>query len=149
MKKYEKLYGGPESVADWLEILSTFPSDWPVTVKTPAGGGIGIEHREYNGRPFVAIFGKNGGRFGENPLTEEEYQKKSKQFLEDLSHGYQYTSVHGDHRTYLPDGPFDNSQATCYGAHYDRRIIERMVKEGLIKADSVDIERVAYFDRDR
>jgi hypothetical protein len=146
MKKYEKLYEGPETVADWLEILSTFPPDWPVTVKTPAGGGIGIEHREYNGKPFVAIFGKNGGRFGETPLTEEEYQKQSAAFLSDLKSGQRYTSIHGDHRTYYPDM---GSQATCYGQHYDRRIIERMVKENRIRSDSVDIERVTYFDRDR
>ncbi len=37
-------------------------------------------------------------------------------------------------------------QATCYGTHYDRRVIERMVAEGLIPEDSVHIERVARFE---
>src|SRR5581483_9239540 len=101
-KKYESMWDGPETVADFMEMLSAFPPDWPVSVATPAGGGIGIEHRERQGQPFVAIFGKNGGRFGD--------------------------------------------KATCYGTHYDRRIIERMVCEGLIKAETVDIERVAKFD---
>lgn len=144
MSKFESLWEGPETVGDWIEVLSSFPHDWPVSVATPAGGGIGIEHRERMGKPFIAIFGKNGGRFGENPLTEEEYKKQSEQFLMDLKIGHLYTSVHGDHRTYSPRM---GDQATCYGRHYDRRVIERMVAEGLIAASSVDLERVAYLDR--
>ena len=142
-KKYESLWDGPETVGDFIEMLSSFPPDWPVSVSTGAGGGIGIEHRERQGQPFVAIFGKNGGRFGENPLTEDEYRKQSERFLSDLKVGRQYTSVHGDHRTYSPSL---GSQATCYGTHYDRRIIERMVREGLIDAASVHLERVAGLD---
>jgi len=129
-----------KTVKDFIDALSKFPLDWPVSVKTPAGGGISIEHREIGGKPVVGIFGSNGGRFGENPLTEEEYREKSEQFLRDLKNGRRYTSIHGDHRTYSPDL---GRQATYYGEHYDRRIIERMVREGLIAADSVDLERVA------
>jgi hypothetical protein len=133
------IWEGPETVGDFIEALSKFPKDWPVKVSTQAGGGIGVEHRDIKGKPHVGIFGKNGGRFGENPLTEDEYQKKSAQFIGDLRGGMRYTSIHGDHRTY---SPAMGDQATCYGTHYDRRVIERMVKEGLIAADSVDIDRV-------
>jgi len=142
--KYESLCDGPETVGDFIEVLSQFPTQWRVKVITPAGGGIAVEHREVSGEPVVGIYGKNGGKFGENPLTEEEYQEKSKRFLSDLANGNRYTSIHGDHRTYSPSL---GSQATCYGQHYDRRIIERMVKEGLIPADSVDIDRVAALER--
>ena len=62
----------------------------------------------------------------------------------DLKIGHFYTSVHGDHRTYSPGM---GAYATCYGRHYARRVIERMVAEGLIAASSVDLERVAYLDR--
>lgn len=142
MKKYEGLWNGPKTVGDFIELLSTFPADWPVLVSTQAGGGIAVEHRDSknDGKPFVGIFGKNGGRFGEDPLTEEKYQEESDRFISDLEHGKLYTSIHGDHRTYSPRL---GSQATCYGSHYDRRIIERMVREGKIPATSVDIERVA------
>jgi len=34
------------------------------------------------------------------------------------------------------------SNDTCYGQHFDRRVVERMVAEGLIPADRVDIDRV-------
>lgn len=139
VKKYEGLWDGPKTVRDFVELLSSFPDDWPVYVSTQAGGGIGIEHREFKGKPTVAIFGKNGGRLGENPMTEEEYRKKSQEFMASLKSGKRYTSIHGDHRLYSPEF---GSQATCYGAHYDRRIIERMAKEGLIPKDSVDIGRV-------
>ena len=142
-KKYESLWDGPKTVADFIDLLSEFPPEWPVKVSTSAGGGIGVEHRESEGKPLVAIFGKNSGRFGENPLTEEEYQKQSRQFLTDLKIGKAYTSIHGDHRTYSPSF---GSQATCYGQHYDRRIIERMVKEGLIAENSVDVARVKHLD---
>lgn len=145
-KKYVSIWEGPTTVGEFIEALSAFPKDWRVVVKTSAGGGIGIEHREMSGEPVVGIFGKNGARFGENPLTEEEYAAKSTQFLRDLRSGYAYTSIHGDHRTYSPSM---GSQATCYGQHYDRRIIERMVREELIAAESVDLERVAYLDRSR
>jgi len=132
------------TVRDYINRLSAFPDDWPVTVSTQAGGGIAIEHREVNGKPIVAIFGANGGRFGEAPLTEEEYQRQSQDFLLDLQCGSRYTSIHGDHRTYSPTF---GDQATCYGRHYDRRIIERMVAESLIDPASVDLDRVAYLSR--
>ncbi len=143
-KKYDSLWDGPKTVGDFIEVLSTFPPEWPVQVSTLAGGGIGVEHRESKGLPFVGIFGKNGGRFGENPLTEEEYQKQSQRFLTDLKVGLAYTSIHGDHRTYSPSL---GSQATCYGTHFDKRVIERMVAERLIPAASVDLERVALCER--
>jgi hypothetical protein len=146
LKKYASIWEGPTTVGEFIEALSAFPKDWRVVVKTPAGGGIGIEHREISGEPVVGIFGKNGGRFGENPLTEEEYRTKAAEFLNDLRAGRAYTSIHGDHRFYSPSL---GSQATCYGTHYDRRIVERMVKEGLIRAESVDLERVASLDRRR
>lgn len=142
--KYDSLWEGPKTVCDFIELLSTFPKEWPVRVSTSAGGGIGIEHRDIKGSPIVAIFGKNGGRFGENPLTEEEYKEKSERFLSDIKLGNLYTSIHGDHRTYSPRM---GDQATCYGNHYDRRIIERMVREGLILEKTVDLERVKYLDR--
>jgi hypothetical protein len=138
------LWEGPSTVGDFIEALSAFPKDWPVKVATPAGGGIGVEHRDVNGKPVVGIFGKNGGRFGENPLTEEEYKKRSQEFLSGLRYGKLYTSIHGDHRLYYHDM---GSQATCYGDHFDRRIIERMVQEGLIPAGSVDLDRVARCER--
>jgi hypothetical protein len=137
------IWQGPNTVGDFIDLLTAFPRDWPVQVSTPAGGGIAIEHREIKGEPLVAIFGKNGGRFGENPLTDEEYLKKSQDFLHGLRSGQHYTSVHGDHRLFWPG----DSQATCYGQHYDRRIIERMARDGLITTESVDFERVARLDR--
>lgn len=134
----------PYTVKDYIELLSQFPSDWPVMVSTPAGGPIAVEHRDVRGKPAVAIFGSNGGRFGENPLTEEEYAKQSESFLSGLKAGRAYTSIHGDHRLY---SPILGDQATCYGTHYDRRVIERMAREGLIPPGSVDLERVARLDR--
>jgi hypothetical protein len=137
------IWEGPETVGEFIEALSAFPKDWPVKVATQAGGGIAVEYREIKGKPVIGIFGKNGGRFGENPLTDEEYQKKSQAFLGSFQGGMKYTSIHGDHRLYSPGG----EQATCYGTHYDRRVIERMVKEGLISAESVDLARVETLER--
>ncbi len=131
-----------KTVSDYVRALSAFPEDWPVKVATPAGGGIAIEHREIGGKPVVAVFGSNGGRFGENPLTEEEYAEKSRLFLDLKRSGYEYTSVHGDHRLYRRSGAND----TCYGTHFDRRIVERMAAEGLIPPHEVDIERVRSVD---
>jgi hypothetical protein len=130
------------TVGDYIRALSKFPDDWPVKVSTPAGGGIAIEHREIKGAPVVAVFGSNGGRFGENPLTIQEYQKQANEFLSMRRGGYVYTSVHGDHRLYRPGGLND----TCYGRHFDRRIVERMVSEGLLRGGAVDIERVRCCD---
>jgi len=127
------------TVGDYIRKLQEFPEDWPVQVSTPAGGGIAIEHREINGNPIIAIFGSNGGRFGENPLTDQEYEAKSAEFMRMWnSSDYRYTSIHGDHRMYRPFG----QNNTCYGTHFDRRVVERMVAEGLIPADKVDMERV-------
>jgi len=131
------------TVGDYIEALSHFPKEWRVSVATQAGGGVSVEHREIRGEPVIAIFGSNGGRFGENPLTDDEYNIKSQAFLHGLKSGQRYTSIHGDHRTYYPSGMND----TCYGTHYDRRVIERMVKDGLITADSVDLDRVSYLDK--
>ncbi len=133
----------PRTVADYIQQLSQFPADWPVHVMTPAGGGIMIEHREINGNPAVGIYGRNGGKIGESPLTEEEYQKQSTLFLSMLNGSlYRYTTIHGDHRMYIPGGQND----TCYGIHFDRRVIERLVAEGHIAADTVEIERVRRCD---
>lgn len=132
-----------KTVGDYIRKLQEFPEDWPVTVATQAGGGISIEHREIKGIPLIAIFGTNGGRFGENPLTEQEYAVRSKEFLQMLnSTMYSYTSDHGDHRMYYRTNGRDSHNDTCYGKHFDPRIIERMVTEGMIPADKVDIERV-------
>jgi hypothetical protein len=131
-----------KTVGDYIRALSAFPEDWPVKVATPAGGGVAIEHREIGWMPVVAIFGSNGGRFGENPLTDEEYEKQSALFVGLRQQGYEYTSIHGDHRLYRRGGVND----TCYGRHFDRRIVERMVVEGLIHANEVDIERVRLCD---
>ena len=140
---WDDLWKGAETVGDFIELLSTFPKEWPVKVATPAGGGIAVEHREIKGLPVICIFGKNGGRFGQNPLTEEEYLQKSQDFQRGLKAGQRYTSIHGDHRLYYPS---IDSQATCYGTAYDRRIIERMVDEGLIPAHTVGIDRVRRCD---
>lgn len=121
----------PITVADYIARLQQFPADWRVIVSTPAGGGIAIEHRDLDGEPIIAIFGSNGGRFGENPLTDKEYRKKSQEFLSRLESGqYRYTTIHGDHRLYIPYG---HPNETCYGEHYDPRIIDRMVQEGLLE----------------
>lgn len=131
-----------KTVGDYIRKLQEFPEDWPVKVSTQAGGGITIEHRDIKGVPVVAVFGSNGGRFGENPLTDQEYEKQSKRFLDLTRQGYEYTSIHGDHRLYRRSGVND----TCYGTHFDRRIVERMVEEGLISANDVDVERVRRCD---
>ena len=132
-----------KTVGDYIRKLREFSEDWPVRVSTQAGGGIAIEHRDIKGLPVVAVFGSNGGRFGENPLTEQEYQARSREFLVHWKDGgYSYTSIHGDHRLYRRGGTND----TCYGRGYDRRIVERMVSEGLIPANKVDIERVRSID---
>ena len=75
------------TVGDFIRKLSEFPEGWPVHVSTPAGGKTAIEHREIKGQPVVAVFGSNGGRFGENPLTEQEYSTRSREFLERLEGG--------------------------------------------------------------
>jgi len=53
---------------------------------------------------------------------------------------YAYTSIHGDHRIYYKSGTHND---TCYGTVFDPCIVERMVRDGLITAASVDIARVA------
>lgn len=126
------------TVGDWLERLSGYPRDWRVKVSTPAGGGIAIEHREIGGEPVVAIFGSNGGRFGENPLTEEEYLRQSGDFLWKLEHGYLYTGLHGDHRLYFPHGGVND---TVYGQHYDERVVDRMVGEGVLEYYKIPYSR--------
>ena len=131
-----------KTVGDYIRAFSEFPEDWPVKVATPAGGGVAIEHRDIGGAPVVAVFGSNGGRFGENPLTDQEYEKQSKLFLGLRQQGYEYTSVHGDHRLYRRSGMND----TCYGTHFDRRIVERMMAEGLLAAGEADVERVRRCD---
>ena len=128
-----------KTVGDYIRAFQEFPEDWRVSVSTSAGGGISVEHREINGLPVIAVFGSNGGRFGENPLTEEEYESESKEFLRKFNNrDYSYTSIHGDHRLYLRGGVND----TCYGTRFDPRIVERMVCDGLISKDLVDIDRV-------
>jgi pyocin large subunit-like protein len=128
------------TVGDLQKCVARFPHDWPLLVSTKGGGAVVAEHRQTSdGNDFVAVYNDNGGRFGENPLTEEEYRKESEAFLREFNDPYySYTSIHGDHRMYHPSGMND----TCYGTHYDRRVVERMVSDGLIPADRVDIERV-------
>ena len=118
------------TVKDYIEHLKQFPEDWPVRVSTRAGGDIAIEHREIDGMPVVAVFGSNGGRFGENPFTEDEYKKRSQEFLEKMKRGWIYTPDYGDHRLYMDLGHPDSG---CYGEHFDARIIERMVAEGILE----------------
>ena len=126
------------TVGDYIDQLSKFPREWRVSVSTQAGGGISIEHREINGKPVIAIFGSNGGRFGENPLTDEEYKEKSENFLRQMDDPYYaYTTIHGDHRMYHPSGMND----TCYGTHYDERVIDRMVQEGVLEYYKQDCSR--------
>ena len=137
------IWSGPETVGEFIDLLSAFPRHWPVAIKFAGGGGTAIVQRDIKGVPHVAIFNKNGGGLGEKPFTEEEYATQSKMFLTQLQFGCRYTSIHGDHRLYSPSL---GDQATCYGIHYDRRVIERMVSEGLIRADSVHIDRVKRLD---
>jgi hypothetical protein len=118
------------TVKDWIERLSEFPPHWQVQVATPAGGPIAIEHREIYGNPVVAVFGSNGGRFGENPLTEAEYKKQSQNFIRKMNNGYIHTTIHGDHRLYRPTGRIND---TCYGEHFDERVINRMHADGLLQ----------------
>ena len=127
-----------KTVGDYIRELRKYPEEWLVKVSTQAGGGIAVEHREIKGQPVVAIFGRNGGQFGESPLTEQEYAAKSSEFLVMLKcvEYYAYTSMYGDHRVY------SRGSDSCYGRHFDSRIVERMVAEGLIPANEVDIERV-------
>lgn len=132
------------TVGDYIKRLQEFPPEWPVHVSTQAGGGVSVEHREIRGNPVIAVFGSNGGRFGENPLTEDEYKSKSAEYLRLRKAGYSYTSTHGDHRLYMQRGL---QGETCYGTHFDRRIVERMVSEGLIEASDVDIDRVRYLSK--
>ena len=128
-----------KTVGEFIRELQQFPSEWPVYVATKAGGEIAIEHRDVKGKSVIAVFGSNGGRFGENPLTEEEYEKESEKFMRMWNDTcYSYTSDHGDHRMYL----HSELNGTCYGVHFDRRIVERMVDDGLIPDNRVDIERV-------
>lgn len=134
----------PKTVGDYIDALSQFPRDWPVSIRFAGGGGTAIVQRDIKGVPHVAMFNDNGGDFGEKPLTEAEYAERSQDFLAGLKYGRRYTSIHGDHRLY---SPLLGDQATCYGTHYDRRIVERMVAEGLIPGISVDIDRVKYFER--
>lgn len=131
------------TVSDYIKELSRFPGDWPVRVSTRAGGDIVLEHREIGGRPVVAVFGSEGGRFGENPLTEDEYEKQSNLFIELKRLGYCYTATHGDHRLYQRIG----RNPTCYGTHFDRRIVERMVEEGKLREGEVSLERVRRCDQ--
>jgi hypothetical protein len=132
-----------KTVAEFAKALNEFDPSWPVMLSLMGGGEIAVEHREIKGEPIVAIFNSNGGRFGENPLTEREYKEKSSQIIELKRSGYVYTSIHGDHRFYRPSGLND----TCYGLHFDRRIIERMVLEGLLSKSEVDLERVRYLEQ--
>ena len=141
-QKDYRLWEAPETVAEFMDLLSNFPGDWPVKVVTPAGGGIAVEHREIDGIPVVAVFGKNGGRIGQPPLTEEEYRFQSRRFMDLLnSRRYRYTSVHGDHRLYSV-----YSHETVYGKVFDRRVVERMVAEGLYKSTDFDIARVQQYE---
>lgn len=130
------------NVEDFLRALEQFPRDWAVIVDSRAGGPLVAEHRFVKGKSVVAIFGSNGGRFGENPESDEEYARQCADFIDLRKRGYLYTSSHGDHRLYKGCWP----DASCYGHRFDSWAIERMVSEGLISKDSVDIERVNYFN---
>jgi hypothetical protein len=133
-----------KTVGDYIRHLQQFPEDWPVHVATPAGGGVSIEHREIGGKPVVAVFGSNGGRFGENPLTEDEYNAKAEEFMRLKRLGYVYTSIHGDRRLYKQSGL---PNETCYGHRFDRRIVERMIETGILSTGGIDIERVRYLSK--
>lgn len=133
------------AVGDFIKKLQEFPDDWPVRVQTPAGGAIVIEHREICGRPVVAIFGENGGRFGETPLTEKEYEKQRDDFLKKFGKsGYVYSSDSGNHIIYQDFGGVNDR---CFGQRYDVRIVERMMSEGLIDLPKLDVERARYCNR--
>lgn len=125
-----------------IDLLQRFPREWPVRIALQAGGDIAVEHRERLDERFVAIFGSNGGRFGEDPLTEDVYQKRKKEFLEKY-HNKQckYTSAYGEHMIYLETG---SPIAPCYGQSFDVRVVERMISEGVLTLSKEDIERVRY-----
>lgn len=133
-----------ETVGEFIKRLQEFPADWRVHVVTPAGGGLAIEHREAeSGTPFIGIYGDNGGRVGQNPLTEEEYQHASSRFMQYWNDpNYRYTTDSGSHAMYRDHG---HPQDFCYQDRFDRRVVERMVAEGRIPAEKVDIDKVRRF----
>src|SRR5580693_9400540 len=117
------------SVGELVKKLQDFPSEMPVIVDLRGGGGVSVEARDIvdrdsgEGEAIVAIFASNGGRFGCNPLTEEEYKKKSLEFLDALYDEYRsrnemygnrrrFTTIHGDYRIYHDYG---GQNDTCYG----------------------------------
>jgi hypothetical protein len=130
------------NVGEMIEILSKYPMDCEIFVLVH--GNPVIAQRDVNRIPMVVIYGDNGDLIGENPLTEEEYERVSARFLALQSIGYKYTTAHGDHRLYRDDG---DKHATKYGVHFDPRIIERMVKEKLISIPLEEIKRVRFFEK--
>lgn len=141
------------TVGKLIARLQKYPVDMTVVIDLRGGGGVSVERRDLvrngEGQEVVGIFSSNGGRFGFNPLTEDEYKKKSVEFLSGLydvyrlkngfSLGrYRYTTIHGDHRIYIDTG---NVNDTCYGEKFDDRIIDRLVAEGLIEKFKVPCSR--------
>jgi hypothetical protein len=123
------------SVGQMIKALEQFDRETTIIIDLRGGGGVTIERRDLCDKltqkteEIVAIFASNGGRFGFNPLTEEEYKTKSEQFLQGLKHK-NFTTTHGDYRIYNKLGLPNDS---CYGTVYDSRIINRMVEEGILE----------------
>lgn len=137
-----------KTVGDLMNVLWDYPTDYPIVI----GGSyleeypINVEHRELNNLQIINLWGGGQayGPIGEKPLTDKEYEKISKEFLEKINNpSYTYTSSYGDHSLVIK-GLCGRCDATVYYT-YDKRIIERMVAEGLISKHSVDIEKVRRY----
>lgn len=134
-----------KTVGDLMQVLWDYPNDYPVVIgkRFLDGDKIHVEHRELNGKQIINLWcsGHTSGPIGENPLTDEEYEKRSKEFLSTIhQEGYTYTSSYGDHRIVFRCNCGSCTSPLHYV--YDKRIIERMVAEGLIPWHSVDIDKV-------
>ncbi len=113
--------------AKWVEALSKFPPDWPVVIDTRAGGHLVAKHRQTrDGKDMVAIYGDNGGKFGHEPFTDEEYYRAASSLISALKLGHRYTENGGEPYVH----PVGFEQSHCYGTYYDKRVIARMVAEG-------------------
>ena len=101
------------TVGALLEALDKYDRDMPVIIPFAGGGAVAIEPRDLvddkgEGESVIGIYNDNGGRFGHDPLTEDEYRKRSHEFIDGLldierpnkSATRKFTTIHGDYRIY-------------------------------------------------